>query len=119
MRIDEKYTMLSPAGQDAVLAFVDFLLSREEKRDRRVDEEEYNDESPLTSPEPTLPDRENPLNLNVGRIDNSGIILAEERIIDDKNDIIDFADINSRFSQDEKNKDTPTPVRQRKMFDWL
>ncbi|MDD1728237.1 MAG: hypothetical protein LUQ50_04095 [Methanospirillum sp.] len=117
MGIKEKFAELSPEGQNAVEAFIDFLLSREEEREKYQDEEESDYENPKTPPESvkTLPPSDE---LIVPQKSESGIILAEERMIDDES-AIDFADINTRFAQKESEKEKPGPIRQRKMFDWL
>lgn len=115
--IEEKFSVLSPEHQDAVLAFIEFLLSREQEggelachdgeiRDDISDELEDEPVMTLKSPECS------------GKSADSGIILAVERPVPEES-AIDFADINTRFSQKEPEKRLPGPVRQRKMFDWL
>jgi hypothetical protein len=114
--IEERFTRLSPAAQEAVEAFIDFLLSREEEPDRTEGETRMDDS--FHSPGSEAEDREKRSMPCEGKTE-SGIICAEERALDEKNDIIDFADINSRFGEKEVKNDSPGPVRQRKMFDWL
>lgn len=121
--IEKKIRELSPEGQDAVLAFVEFLLSRQDKQDtvfKRSDEEGQGTlEMPgiriQTDLNTVAQDRTHPH--NQAETTESGIILAEERIIEENNHI-DFADINTRFSSQENGKETEK-VRRQKMFDWL
>lgn len=116
--IEEKFSALSPGSQDAVRAFIEFLLSREQQggevschdgeiRDDISDEFEAEPIITLKSPE-----------CSSGKPADSGIILAEERPVPEES-VIDFADINTRFSQKEPERHQAEPVRQRKMFDWL
>ena len=117
MSIEEKFAKLCPEAQNAVEAFIDFLLSREEGEfslDEDMSEESVRSENdPLAKPgcdEPCAPST-----------DSSGIILAEERVLEEES-VIDFADINTRFApKDTKNtgKEKTGPIRQKKMFDWL
>lgn len=112
--IEEKFDRLSPAGQDMVMAFVDFLLFRE------------NDDVSARWEEEDLPGVNQPFTQETGITaqkqeggQGSGIILAEERDLTESDDAIDFADINTRFSQKEQEGEKQGPIRQRKMFDWL
>lgn len=116
--IEEMFSALSPGSQDAVMAFIEFLLSREQQggevscHDGQISDEiddDIRDEPVMTLKSPEC---------SSGKSTDSGIILAEERPVPDES-AIDFADINTRFSQKEPDKHPPGPVRQRKMFDWL
>lgn len=119
MRIEEKFAELSPAGQNAVMAFIEFLLSREEGKQGNQDEEDVCDDFSKETPFQDNPIPDNEVHRHQEPEENSGIILAEERIIDEKESIIDFADINTRFSKQDTGKEKQGPVRQRKMLDWL
>ena len=119
MRIEEKFKRLNPAGQDAVVAFIDFLLFREAEREELGEEDDTEEEFPCAPPEPQSTAGRSSPDKPSGMSESSGIILAEEREIDDKDDIIDFADINTRFSQKKDGGDTTDQVRKRRMFDWL
>lgn len=117
MSIEEKFTKLSPEAQNAAEAFIDFLLSREEGEfslDEDMSEEPVrSDNEPFPKPGCDEPSASN--------TDGSGIILAEERMIEEES-VIDFADINTRFApKDSKNtgKEKTGPIRQKRMFDWL
>lgn len=112
--IEDKFDRLSPAGQAMVADFIDFLLWREsESASGRQEEEELPGPVqpfyPETGKTPQVPEEPK----------GSGIILAEERDLTDTDDAIDFADINTRFSQKDQEEEKRGPVRQRKMFDWL
>ncbi|PKL59166.1 MAG: hypothetical protein CVV33_09235 [Methanomicrobiales archaeon HGW-Methanomicrobiales-4] len=115
--IEEKITRLSPAGKDAAEAFIDFLLSREkgEEKEKSTLNEEEEGHAPLNKPEPALLTQDMLISSPV----NTGIILAEERMIEEKDDLIDFADINTRFTRKEYETEEPRPVRQTKKLDWL
>lgn len=117
MGIEQRFAELSPKGQYAVLAFIEFLLSREEGSENHHGEEE-SDDFPIEGPAPgTIPVCEVSHTQETGK--SSRIILAEERIVDENESIIDFADINSRFSKKDAGKEKSGQIRQRKMFDWL
>lgn len=119
MGVDEKFSELNPEAQNAVMAFIEFLLSRQsgEEHQKYHDGElrdDIQDEDVRVTNEyekKSVSDQE--------KIDTSGIILAEERAINESEDLIDFADINTRFSPGTSDKDKSGPVRQRKMFDWM
>ncbi|MFH0967494.1 MAG: hypothetical protein V1862_07415 [Methanobacteriota archaeon] len=112
--IEEKFTRLSPAGKGAAEAFIDFLLLREknEEGDTLAEDEEDYKPSTLKTTSPT-PD------MTISQPVTTQIILAEERMIDKKDDLIDFADINTRFTQKEKEREESRPIRQAKKLDWL
>jgi len=118
MSIEEKFAMLSPEAQNAAEAFMDFLLSREEGEfslDEDMSEESVRSESDPGLAQPGCDGH------SASSTDSSGIILAEERVIEEES-VIDFADINTRFApKDTKNtgKEKTGPIRQKKMFDWL
>ncbi|HWQ64396.1 MAG TPA: hypothetical protein VN429_08260 [Methanospirillum sp.] len=118
MSIEEKFERLNPAAQNAAEAFIDFLLSREERG--FSSDEEMSEEFGSIESDPAMNQTESNEFQSSGT-DNSGIILAEERMIEEES-VIDFADINTRFApKDPKKgaKDKAGPVRQKKMFDWL
>jgi hypothetical protein len=117
--IEEKIGKLSPAGQDAAEAFIDFLLSREKGEEyvpplKTGTEQEY-----FSLPKPAMPLSETTAGTGVSHAEKTGIILAEERMIEEKDDVIDFADINARFTQKRHKKDESRPVRPHKPLDWL
>jgi len=118
--IEAKFTRLSQDGQSAAEAFIDFLLSREKQEEKDILIEEGEDlrssrmEEPAIATPATLPD------IGVLQPVSTGIILAEERMIEEKDDLIDFADINTRFTQKVQEKDAPQqPVKQHRPLDWL
>lgn len=118
MRIEEKFARLSPEAQNAAETFIEFLLSREEV-DHSLDED-MGEEFMISGSEPETSQSgcDQP---RTSGTDNSGIILAEERVIEEES-VIDFADINTRFApKDTTNpgKEKTGPIRQKKMFDWL
>lgn len=118
MSIEEKFERLDPAAQNVVEAFIDFLLSREES-DFSADED-ISEEFGSIDPNPVVKQAESNELVSSGT-DNSGIILAEERIIEEES-VIDFADINTRFAPKEPQKagkEKTGPIKQKKMFDWL
>jgi hypothetical protein len=118
--IDDKIARLSPEGQKAVLAFVEFLLSRETGRDEVFDiDDDFYEEAAARSEETKDQKSEDNCIPHMGKTLPDGIILADERPIEEKESLIDFADINTRFSHTDKKEETKGPVRQRKMFDWL
>lgn len=114
-RLEEQCAQLSPEGRRIALAFVEFLLSREEEEGGPCIGEEQEDE--FSGAAEAFAEQVN--EVQPAPSGDSGIILAEERAIDEKNDLIDFADINTRFTKKPKEREPPRPVRQRKMFDWL
>lgn len=118
MSIEEKFERLNPAAQNAAEAFIDFLLSRE-GGDFSVDED-TSEEFGSIDPSPVVTPAESNESGSSGT-NNSGIILAEERMIEEES-VIDFADINTRFAPKEPQKtgkEKTGPIRQKKMFDWL
>jgi hypothetical protein len=113
--IEEKFMRLSPAGKGAAEAFIDFLLSREKREENDILGEDEEDRFWSHSPESAKPTPDIP----VLQPANTKIILAEERMIEEKDDLIDFADINTRFTQKDSGIEKPRPVRQPKKLDWI
>ena len=117
MDIGEKFRRLSPAGKKTAVAFIEFLLSREE--------EEGRDAAGASADPFCFPDAES---VDTGAIrqeepargGSPGIILAEERPVEEDESAIDFADINARFSRREGEAAEPKPrVQKRERLDWL
>jgi hypothetical protein len=119
--IAKKIQALSPEGQVAVLAFVEFLLSRQEAHDQEGGDHNARAFSDLSSSqlfaEPDSGMEPDPHHHQTIETRDSGIILAEECEIT-KEDRIDFADINARFPAEENTKE-PGKKKDGKMFDWL
>ncbi len=120
LEIEEKFSRLSPEAQNAVTAFIDFLISRGgESEKAEIHDGEIWDEN-LDEDVQSVRDDVQPSSQKDQEMTNpSGIILAEERPIDESESIIDFADINTRFAPKNPESEKKGQVKQRKMFDWL
>lgn len=117
--IQEKFAGLSPSGQNAAEAFIDFLLSLEEGEEKVTLRQEEGDQFSPFSSEPPVSTPVTTPEMPVSDPPDTKIILAEERVVDGEDNIIDFADINTRFThKDMKGKESPQ-VRENKKIDWL
>ncbi len=117
MDIEEKFARLNPEAQQAVDAFIDFLLSRCEGSFSGAEETGEDSWSSENEQVVGSTDHEKLCSSNT----DTGIILAEERMIEEES-VIDFADINTRFAKKDTKRaeeEKSRPVRQKKMFDWL
>jgi len=113
MELEEKIAALSPNLRAELERYADFLISRENE----IAEE--GSETPVFR---QIMPEQNRGNVR-GKLDPTGIILAEEDInLNKVQDAIDFADINSRFEKENKKVDKeeekpPRPSRWK--LDWI
>ncbi len=136
MRLYEKITLLHPALRVEVEDYVDYLLYRQ-TRTSPFPEKEPDSEDFASSGFP-MPDTDSDSSQafssvmptddttpkESGLTDESGIIWASEQPIEKDGSIpaIDFADINTRFSQMQEEKGKEPRIREKRekdSFDWL
>lgn len=126
MSLEEKLATLPPELKQQVEDYIDFLVSKKDNgslcsgiSEQEPDEKSYvSDNNCVSSPAKHSPQAE----IIPGRPKNnsSGIILAEEKIIDSNPDVIDFADINSRFGHTPKGEgEHKEHGRLRRLLDWM
>jgi len=119
MTLEDKIAQLSPELREEVELYVDFILAKNGMNtpepwieDEREEDEDFGFSSPITPREQIPPQR--------SQVGSSRIILAAERpIADADDDLIDFADINSRFGHVKEDEEGRPVRRPRWMFDWL
>jgi hypothetical protein len=117
MTLEEKIALLSPDLRSQVEDYVDFLISRMPDSDlpsassfSDMDEEEEDSADNISFSGSRSSDAHNPSPAVRGRAGSSGIILAEERPVEENTDSIDFADINSRFGHTQTRKNRRDPA---------
>lgn len=119
MTLEDKIAHLPPELREEVELYVDFILAKKGMNTSESwiehEEEEEGDlgfSSPMPVREQIPPQR--------SQAGSSRIILAAERpIADADDDVIDFADINSRFGHVKEDEEGRPLRRPRWMFDWL
>lgn len=119
MKLEDKIAQLSPELREEVELFVDFILAKKggDTSESWIDDEKEEDVD-FGFPPPMTPREQIPS--QKPRIGSSGIIMAAERpIADADDDVIDFADINSRFGHVKEDEEGKPVRRPRWMFDWL
>lgn len=127
MSLEEKIALLDPKLRDQVEDYVDYLISRSNTLDssdefspaKESDEDEKGQEAvPVTNHASSSHNL--PYSSRGDRVRSCGIILAEERPIEQNPDYVDFADINSRFGHTPHNSnDEKGPGRLKRLLDWL
>ncbi len=126
MTLEEKIALLSPDLRSQVEDYVDFLISRMPDSDlpsassfSDMDEEEEDSADNISFSGSRSSDAHNPSPAVRGRAGSSGIILAEERPVEENTDSIDFADINSRFGHTQTREEQKGPGRLKRFLDWM
>jgi len=126
MTLEEKIASLSPRLRSQVEDYVDFLISRMPDSelpsvspfsDMDDEGEDRADESSFSECKSSHAQKPSPLVR--GRAGSSGIILAEERPVEENPDYIDFADINSRFGHTKSEEEKKGPGRLKRFLDWM
>ena len=118
MTLEDKIAQLPPELREEVELYVDFILTKkgmdtsEPWVEHEEDDGDFGFSSPMSPQEKIIPQR--------SQAGSSRIILAVERpIADADDDVIDFADINSRFGHVKEDEEGRPVRRPRWMFDWL
>lgn len=120
MTLEDKIAQLPPELREEVELFVDFILAKKAANTSEpwVEHQEEEEDIDFGFSSPMPPREEIPS--QKPRTGPSGIIMAAERpIADADDDVIDFADINSRFGHVKEDEDGKLIRRPRWMFDWL
>ena len=124
--LEDKIAGLHPILRVEVEDFVDYLIYKQNLYKKSDTEERdisgYTTEKRYEPEEPAVPI--SPPSEPASTSLESGIIWAEEKQVDKSKEMaaIDFADINTRFSQEKKDKsnpDSPGTGKRREVFDWL